>query len=302
MTQKTKTKNLVLQINGGLGKVIMATAVVESFKTAYPNSKVVVVSGYPEVFVNNPDVYKNFPFTTPYLWQDYYGNDEWEVFAADPYLHQDWIKNKSRHLIEIWCEMLGVEAVKKSPTLYFSGPELDELNAIIKVDKPLMVVQATGGANAAARAWTRNPPLSEFDDYLKQYLDLHFVLHLAVPETPILQNVHQRVDNLSRRQAMALIRYAHSFVGIDSFGMHVRATGFSVGPTTIFFPLQESVKRLGYSKFTNLVPTEEVQKMLKTSQDYYATLFKHSIDSIGENCPVPVGIKWFDLNLGLGIA
>jgi len=37
-----------------------------------------------------------------------------------------------------------------------------------------------------------------------------------------------------------------------------------------------------------------VQELLKGSQDYFASLFKHSIDSIGENCPVPVGTRWFD--------
>ena len=293
---KSKQSTLLLHINGGLGKCIMATAVIESYKAANPEQKIVVVSGYPEVFVNNPAVDRNFSFSTPYLWQDYYSREDVKISAEDPYFTESWIKNKKIHLIDIWCEMLGVLSTQKHPMLYFSGPEVDELNALVRVDKPLMVVQATGGTNAAARAWTRNPPLPELDEYLKQYMETHFVLHLAVPETPLLNNVHQRVDNLNRRQAMCLIRYAHGFVGIDSFGMHVRASGFAAGPTTIFFPLEESVKRLGYDGFTNLVPTETVQKMLRKSQDYFATLFKHSIDSVGENCPIPPGTQWFDLS------
>ena len=299
---KTKQTTLLLHINGGLGKCIMATAVLESYKKANPDHQIIVVSGFPEVFVNNPAVDRNFSFNTPYLWQDYYSQPDVRISAEDPYFTQAWIKNEKKHLIDIWCDMLGVPSTQKHPMLYFSGPEVDELNAIVKVDKPLLVVQATGGVNAAARAWTRNPPLPEFDEYLKQYSETHFVLHLAVPETPLLNNVHQRVDNLNRRQAMALIRYAHSFVGIDSFGMHARASSFQSGPTTIFFPLEESVKRLGYNKFTNLVPTPEVQNMLRNSQDYFATLFKHSIDSVGENCPVPPGTQWFNFNLDPSIA
>ena len=86
MTKESKKSetNLLLHINGGVGKCIMATAVVRSYKAAYPESKVVVVSGYPEVFINNPDVYKNFPFATAYLWQDYYGQPGWKVAAHDP--------------------------------------------------------------------------------------------------------------------------------------------------------------------------------------------------------------------------
>jgi ADP-heptose:LPS heptosyltransferase len=295
MKSTTKTTNLLFHINGGLGKVLMATAVIASYKRTFPDAKVIVVSGYPEVFVNNPYVYKNFPFATPYLWQDYYGNAEWKVSAHDPYMEQSWIKNETKHLIDIWCKMLGVDAVQKTPLLYFSGPELDELNAMVKVDKPLLVVQSAGGAHAAARSWTRNPPLAEFDEHLKSYMETHFVLHLAVPETPLLTNVHQRVDNLNRRQAMALVHYAAEFVGIDSFGMHSRAANELAGPTTIFFPLAESVDRLGYAGkgWTNIVPTAAVQQMLLTHQDYYATVFKLSIENASENCPIPVGQKWF---------
>jgi hypothetical protein len=189
--------------------------------------------------------------------------------------------------------MLGVDAVQKTPLLYFSGPELDELNAMIKVDKPLLVVQSTGGAHAAARSWSRNPPLAEFDEHLKNYMETHFVLHLAVPETPLLTNVHQRIDNLNRRQALCLVYYSADFVGIDSFGLHARAANETAGPTTIFFPLAESVERLGYPQFKNIVPVQEVQDLLKNHQDYYATVFKLSIENEGSNCPIPVGMKWF---------
>ena len=290
--------NLVLHLNGGLGKMLMATAVIRSYKQANPGSKIVVVSGYPEVFLNNPDVYKNLPFNTPYLWQDYYGKPGWVVEAQDPYLTDAWIKNRKQHLIDIWCGMLRIPNVQKTPLLYFSGPELDELNSMIKVDKPLLVVQSTGGANAAARSWTRNAPLPELEEYLVKFMETNFVLHLAVPETPALANAHQRVDNLTRRQAMALIYFSQSFVGIDSFGQHARSANPNAGDTTIFFPLAESVDRLGYKKenWNNIVPVQEVQDLLRNHQDYYATVFKFNIEDAGENCPVPVGTKWFNLD------
>jgi len=288
-------KNLVLHINGGIGKCIIATAVIRSYKQNYPGSRVVVVSGYPDVFIHNPDVYLNFSFNTPYLWQDYYGSDEWEVSAKDPYMENAWIKNEKRHLTDIWCDLLGVPSVQKTPLLYFSGPEVDDLNAMIKTDKPLLVVQSTGGSNAAARSWTRNPPQNEFDEFLGFFKDTHYILHLCLPETPNLTNCHQRVDNLSRRQAMCFIHYAAEFVGIDSFGQHARAANPHAGPTAIFFPLAESVERLGYDlpNFKNIVPVQEVQEMISSSQDYYATVFKYNIENASENCPIPAGTRWF---------
>jgi hypothetical protein len=99
---------------------------------------------------------------------------------------------------------------------------------------------------------------------------------------------------------MALVHYAAEFVGIDSFGMHSRAANELAGPTTIFFPLAESVDRLGYAgkAWTNIVPTAAVQQMLLNHQDYYATVFKLSIENASENCPIPVGTKWFNFDGG----
>jgi len=59
--------------------------------------------------------------------------------------------------------------------------------------------------------------------------------------------------------------------------------------------LAESVGRLGYERFMNVVPTQEVQDLLKNHQDYYATVFKLSIENASDNCPVPAGTKWFNL-------
>jgi hypothetical protein len=94
---------------------------------------------------------------------------------------------------------------------------------------------------------------------------------------------------------MALIHYAAAFIGIDSFGQHARASNELAGPTEIFFPLAESVQRLGYPQFKNIVPVQKIQDLLKNHQDYYATVFKLSIENASENCPVPVGTKWFNL-------
>ena len=291
------SRNLVLHINGGLGKCIMATAVIRSYKTVYPQSKVVVVSGYPEVFLHNPDVYRNFGFNTPYLWQDYYGNPEYYVYAHDPYMNIKWIKNFDKHFIDVWCEELFVPSVQKTPLLYFSGPEADELNSMIKVDKPLIVVQSTGGANPAARSWTRNPPQHELESYLRQFKDDSYIIHLAVPETPQLMNVHQRVDSLDRRKAMCLVYYCHEFIGLDSYGLHTRAANPTAGNSTFFFPLAETTQRLGYERvnFDYKVPTQEVQDKLKNHQDYFATVFKLSIEDASENCPIPPEMKWFDI-------
>ena len=48
--------NIIFNINGGLGKVILSTAVVKALKKKYKNSNIIVSSGSPDAFNNNPDV------------------------------------------------------------------------------------------------------------------------------------------------------------------------------------------------------------------------------------------------------
>ncbi len=289
---------LLLYIQGGLGKVVMSTAVIRNYKEKYPDKEIIVVSGYPEVFLNNPHVAKALPFDYPYLWKDYISDPNITVFAEEPYHTEEWVKNSTqKHLIAIWTCMLDPEVKVKHnyPDLYFSQPEVEALHNMIQTDKPILVVQSTGGSNPSNSDWTRNPPKKELEDYLGQYLEDYFILHLAVPETPALGNIHQRLDVLSRRQAMCLIYYTQKFVGIDSFGLHVRAAQGERSDTDIFLPLEESVHRLSYDIINNITPCETVQSLIKEAPLYHSTLFKHPIQSVPETCPVPVGQKWFEV-------
>jgi hypothetical protein len=136
----------------------MTTAVIRNWRLAHPESEIVVVSGYPEVFLHNPDVSRNFTFNHPYLWADYYSDPDYKIYAQDVYLTQDWIQNKRKHFIEIFCDELGIDFIQQRPLLYFSAAEVDELKNMVKVDKPLLVVQSTRLAAAAGWFVTQHGP------------------------------------------------------------------------------------------------------------------------------------------------
>jgi prophage antirepressor-like protein len=101
----------------------------------------------------------------------------------------------------------------------------------------------------------------------------------------------QRIEGLSRRQAMSLIYYTHHFIGIDSFGLHVRAA--SGNKSDIFFVLEDMVKRIGYSDMNNFTPIKEVTELIEKSSDYQSNILGLSIENIGENCPILPGFSWF---------
>ena len=50
--------NVIFQCDGGLGKSIMATAILKVIKKQYKKANIIVVTGYPDVFIGNPNVNK----------------------------------------------------------------------------------------------------------------------------------------------------------------------------------------------------------------------------------------------------
>jgi len=65
--------NIIFQIDGGLGKCIMSTAICKIIKENNPDSELIVVSGYPDVYLNNPSVDKAFAFgEEKYFYERYF--------------------------------------------------------------------------------------------------------------------------------------------------------------------------------------------------------------------------------------
>ena len=116
--------NIVFQINGGIGKCIMATAVCEAINKKYPKANLIVISGYADVFLNNPFVHRAFNFNGfSYFYEEYIQDKDVLVFANDPYLTTAHIK-QDEHLIKTWCEMFDVPYNGEQPKIHLNAREI----------------------------------------------------------------------------------------------------------------------------------------------------------------------------------
>src|SRR6266540_2833491 len=99
---------IIFQIDGGIGKSIAATAVCKAIKKQYPEDELVVITGYPEVFLCNPGM-KVFNFNDlRYFYEQYIDGQEIKIMSHNPYLETDFIKG-GEHLIKVWCEMFDIK-------------------------------------------------------------------------------------------------------------------------------------------------------------------------------------------------
>ena len=77
---------VIIVSEGGIGKVIASTAIVKRIKEEFPSKRLIVVTGYPDIFLHNPHVYRVFRFDNPLYFYDDYVTPESYVIKVEPYV------------------------------------------------------------------------------------------------------------------------------------------------------------------------------------------------------------------------
>jgi DNA repair exonuclease SbcCD ATPase subunit len=123
-------KYVVWHIEGGLGKNVAATALISSVKNRYSDRKLILVVSYPEVFLNHPDIHRVYRIgMTSYFYDDYIKDKDTIVFRHEPYFQSDHIMRK-KHLIENWCDILGIPYYVFNNTILLS---INDFKSFIKM-------------------------------------------------------------------------------------------------------------------------------------------------------------------------
>ena len=86
-----------------------------------------MVTPWPEVYLNNPRVWRVFRSGhNPYFYKDYIKGRETIVFKGEPYFNTGHLYNK-QHLIKSWCQLHNLEFDGNTKSeLYFTSAELQK--------------------------------------------------------------------------------------------------------------------------------------------------------------------------------
>ncbi len=249
-------KYSVLHIEGGIGKNILATAVVSSLVSSEPDRKIILVSAWPQVWFNNPNIYKIFPMgQVANFYKTYVSNQDVRIFRIDPYHTEEYILNKD-HLIRIWCKLCGVEWDGSSPRLYFSPLELEylKLKMMSNVTKPIFLLQTNGGGNQSQRpySWYRDIPTLNAIDVIEHFKNDYHIYHLGFDSQQLLPNCHKLT--LDTREILASVLFSQKRLLIDSFPQHAAA---SFGLRSVVCWIGNDPNVLGYNLHLNLKPNIE---------------------------------------------
>lgn len=241
--------NIIFQINGGIGKCVMATAVCEAIKKKYPDSKLIVVSGYADVFLNNPHVYRSYQYGgISYFYSEYIDGKDYKIFAHDPYVQTEYVEQKE-HLIKTWCEMYDVPYNGEQPKIYLTGREVKFFENKFTSDRPILLLQTNGGAQTEHKySWARDIPSSVAVKVIDHFKLEYNVVHIRRDDQNQFEGTFGVSDTF--RALCVLISMSSKRLLIDSFAQHVAASMNL--PSTVCW-IANSPKVFGYTMHNNIL-------------------------------------------------
>ena len=222
----TKDNYVIFNPEGGLGKIIASTAVLKYIEKKYPDHKIIVLTPWAEVFVNNPRVYRFYKSGNhPYFYNDFLKGRKSIVLRGEPYFQTDHLYS-NQHLIKSWCELFNLPYDGDcTPELYFTNAELENYNNNIALDKPILLFQTNGGPWDLDKtySWTRDFPHKQSQILVDELSKMYNILHICRDKGPQLNNVTRIGDTPNKRIFLSLLLKTEKRILIDSCLQHAAA-------------------------------------------------------------------------------
>ena len=289
-------KYLVWHIQGGLGKNIAATSLISDLKKKYSDRKLIMVVSWPEVFLNNPNIDRVYSIgNIPHFYETYVENKDVLIFMHEPYNQTGHI-TKQKHLLENWCDLLGVDFNNQQPTISVNYAQ-SKLPLQWVRDKPILLLQTSGGpaqpnpnnpSPLNPYAWTRDMPNDIASSIVNKYSSQYHIIQISRHDGYALEGVERLSVPLSNMELFSLVAAAQKRILIDSALQHA-AAAFNL-PSTVFW-IGTSPKVFGYKLHNNIV----AKLPKKANQLINSYIFDFSFDHNINECPYMSIDEMFDV-------
>jgi hypothetical protein len=273
-------KFVIFYLEGGLGKNVASTSIIKDLKEKHNDRKLIMVVSYPEIFLNNPYVDRVYRVgMTSYFYDDYIKEKNTIVYRHEPYFQSGHIMLQ-KHLIESWCDLLGLKYTKQLPKLY---PNFIQKNMVINWvrERPTMVIQTGGGAAASEQqySWSRDIPFPIANLIVERYKKDYHIIQITRQNGYKLEGVEIVTQQLSNFDMFSIIAASEKRVLIDSSLQHA-AAGVALKSTVLW--IGTSPINFGYEGIhTNVV----AKKPSGATKMIDSMFFNYNLEGTTHECP-----------------
>jgi len=223
-------KYSIFHIQGGIGKHVAATAVAKAIKNNHPERQLIVVSAYPDIFINLDFVSRSYQLgNTSYFYQNYVQDKDSILFHHEPYYTTNHI-HKRKRLIENWCDLYGLKYSGESPTIKFNKLQFDVSKKFWSRNKPLMVIHTNGGmmtTDAKPYSWTRDMPEDIAQELVNHYSKEYHIYQVTKINSSKLRGAEAifatQQQSLSLMELFSILLHSKKRILIDSCLQHAAA-------------------------------------------------------------------------------
>jgi len=284
-----KDKYLIWHIEGGFGKNVAATSLIPDLKNKYSDRKIIIVASYPDVFLNIPEVDRVYNMNhLQYFYQDYIEDKDTIVFRQEGYFQSNHI-NKKNHIIQSWCEIMGLEYKSQRPIINFNLIQKRMTNSWID-NRPIMLIQTNGGPLQDDKfySWTRDIPPKVYLDIIDNYKNDYRIIQICRNQSQAVEGIESYYQRISNIELLTLLAASHKRILIDSCLQHA-AAGLELESTVLWIGTNPVV--FGYDIHQNIIAKQPLSKP-KLINSY---LFDYSFDGNPSECPYNSPEEIFDL-------
>lgn len=275
-------KYSIFHIEGGLGKHLAATAVARCIKENHPDRALVVVCGYPEIFLNLGFVDRVYRIgVTPYFYDDFIKDKDSIIFKHEPYYSTEHI-HKTMPLIKSWCKTYGLEGYDNlRPELSFNVRQIQFGAKRWRRERPVMILQTNGGPmrdQPYPYAWARDMPAEISTQIVNSFSKEYHIIQVCRSQEQVIPGTEPVFDSMSNMELLSMLLVSQKRVLIDSCFQHA-AAALNMRSTVLW--VTTSPKVFGYQIHENI--TAKLPDDAKLPDSY---LFDYNFHGTIHECPL----------------
>lgn len=241
-------KNVIYIVEGGIGHNFNVSLSLKKYKEKYPDHNLIVLSPWPDVFYKNPDIDELYHPDDALAKEALNKRIKGDYIQLNPSVYRERLQTreeyKNKHIKEILCDVIGLEANRDDLLYYYpTDEELKEAyqfkEEVKSTGKKLGICQLEGsGIGQNPMAILKKIPENIVKGVLSQTSDKVYWVQIGVKQTDqtgkttfeevLYPEASHHLQNFPYRKLFALLSVADIGFGTDSFSQHLMSGAFMI--------------------------------------------------------------------------
>lgn len=215
----------IIQFFGGIGDDLLCTTVTHEIKKRVPDSKIWILTSYPELFIGNPDITK--VLSREDYWYIWYSpmlrSKRLQLaYTSERYpggnLQEDISPNK--HILQIMCDCAAIPSDIDLRPYFFLSDEEKKRGKLYDIQIAIQCIGPDSGTAMYNKLWYVDRFQKVVTNILSTYPNCN-IIQIGSNKEPLLNGVHDYRGKTTIRETASILNNSKCFIGTVGFLMHL---------------------------------------------------------------------------------